>query len=107
MRPVEPLSHGEEILPLAIRAARLSGGTRRFLWLIAIGIADKGNDAIARGDVTLQLLHQGSAMLLEILLHHNLSADRAQIATQRVAAGLKLTRDGGEENVHSMIGLTA
>jgi hypothetical protein len=28
-------------------------------------------------------------MLLEILLHHNLSADRAQIATQRVAAGLQ------------------
>jgi hypothetical protein len=33
-------------------------------------------------------------MLLEILLHHNLSADRAQIATQRVAAGLQLARDG-------------
>ncbi len=33
-------------------------------------------------------------MLLEILLHHDLGADRAQIATQRVPAGLELARDG-------------
>jgi hypothetical protein len=32
-------------------------------------------------------------MLLEIFLHHHFRADRAQIATQRVAAGLELPRD--------------
>jgi hypothetical protein len=33
-------------------------------------------------------------MLLEILPHHNLGADRAQIATQRVPAGLELPGNG-------------
>jgi hypothetical protein len=33
-------------------------------------------------------------MLLEILLHHDLGADRAQIASQLVPTGLELTRDG-------------
>ena len=33
-------------------------------------------------------------MLLEILLHHDLRTDRAKIATQLVAAGLELARDG-------------
>ena len=39
-------------------------------------------------------------MLLEILLHHDLGADRAQIAAERIAAGPELIGDGGEENFH-------
>jgi hypothetical protein len=42
--------------------------------------------------MALQLLQQGSTMLLEILLYHDLGADRAQIATQRVTASLELAR---------------
>jgi hypothetical protein len=33
-------------------------------------------------------------MLLEIVLHHDFSADRTEIATQRVAAVSELVRDG-------------
>ena len=80
----------EEDFPLAVRTARSGGRSRRFVWLVAVGIADQRDEPVAAGNVLFEFFEQRTAVLLEILLYDNLGADRAQVAAQLLAAVLEL-----------------
>ena len=97
---MQPIADGEAVLPLSVRTRRIDrrhGVARGFE---AVGIADERDDPVALGDVFLQALDERTRPLLEILLHAHLAADGAQVAGQRVAAGLELARDGGKKDFH-------
>ena len=48
------------------------------------------DDPVAAGDVVFEFFEQRTAVLLKILLHDDLCADRAEVAAQLFAAVLEL-----------------
>ena len=87
---VEPVTQGEEILPLGVGTGRIDGRNGHAGGFESVSIAHEGDDAVALGDVLLEPLDQGAWSLLEILLDLDFAADRAEVAGERISALFEL-----------------
>ena len=89
-RAVESVAQGEEILPLGVGTGRIDGRNGHARGFVSVGIAHQGDDAIALGDILLDLFDEGAWSLLEIFLDLDLAADGAEVGGERIAALLEL-----------------
>ncbi len=76
-RAVESVALGEVILPLGVGARRIDGWNGDASGFTSVGITHQGDDAIALGDVLLDLFDERAWSLLEIFLDFDFTADGA------------------------------